>query len=53
MFAHPALSAERYRARYGYEREPDTRRTGEQRLERPLCLHLLHPLFLFNQFGDP
>src|ERR1700716_2195616 len=34
-------SAERYRARYGFEREPDARRTGEQRLERPLCLHLL------------
>ena len=30
-----------YRARYGFEREPDARRTGEQRLERPLCLHLL------------
>ena len=29
------------RARYGFEREPDARRTGEQRLERPLCLHLL------------
>jgi hypothetical protein len=34
-------SAERYRARYGFEREPNARRTGEQRLERPLCLHLL------------
>jgi len=29
-------SAERYRARYGFEREPDARRTGEQRLERSL-----------------
>jgi Transposase DDE domain group 1 len=34
-------SAERCRARYGFEREPDARRTGEQRLERSLCLRLL------------
>src|ERR1700730_12875151 len=34
-------SAQRGRAQYGFEREPDARRTGEQRLERPLCLHLL------------
>jgi Transposase DDE domain group 1 len=31
----------RYRARYGFEREPDARRTGDERLERALCLHLL------------
>src|ERR1700731_4677617 len=41
-------SAERYRARYGFEREPDARRTGEQRLERPLCLHLLPSVVLAN-----
>jgi hypothetical protein len=29
-------SAARRRARYGFEREPDAWRTGEQRLERPL-----------------
>src|ERR1019366_1257103 len=34
-------SAKRRRARYGFEREPDAWRTREQRLERPLCLHLL------------
>ena len=33
--------AERHRARHGFEREPDPRRAGEQRLERPLRLHLL------------
>jgi hypothetical protein len=31
-----SLSAARRRARYGFEREPDAWRTGEQRLERPL-----------------
>ena len=36
-----------------FEREPDPRRAGEERLERPLRLHLLyHPLFVFNQFVD-
>src|ERR1700730_17500096 len=34
-------SAKRYRARHGFEREPDAWRTGKQRLERPLRLHLL------------
>jgi hypothetical protein len=34
-------STKRYRARYGFERQPDARRTGEQRLERALRLHLL------------
>ena len=34
-------SAERHRARHGFEREPDPWRTGEERLERPLRLHLL------------
>src|ERR1700722_14118768 len=32
---------ERYRARHGFEREPDAWRAGEQRVERPLRLHLL------------
>ena len=30
-----------HRARHGFEREPDPRRTGDERLERPLRLHLL------------
>src|SRR5271169_1368243 len=30
-----------HRARYGFEREPDARRTGEQRLERSLRMHVL------------
>src|SRR5262245_13721458 len=30
-------------ARHGFEREPDPRRAGEERLERPLRLHLLSP----------
>jgi hypothetical protein len=34
-------SAKRRRARHGFERQPDARRTGDERLERPLCLHLL------------
>ena len=29
------------RARHGFEREPDLRRTGRQRLQRPFRLHLL------------
>ena len=28
-------------SRYGFEREPDARRTGDERLERPLRMHLL------------
>ncbi len=37
----------------GFEREPDPRRTREQRLEWPLRMHLLSSvLFVFNQFGD-
>src|SRR5262249_35759135 len=30
-----------HRARHGFEREPDPWRAGEERLERPLRLHLL------------
>src|SRR5499426_3626229 len=32
-----------HRARHGFEREPDPWRAGEERLERPLRLHLLSP----------
>jgi hypothetical protein len=34
-------SAARRRARHGFERQPDARRTGAERLERPLRMHLL------------
>src|SRR5262252_5252189 len=30
-----------HRARHGFKREPDPRRAGDERLERPLRLHLL------------
>src|SRR5271169_3016920 len=33
--------AERHWARYGFEREPDPWRAGDERLERALRLHLL------------
>src|SRR5712671_2543025 len=36
-------SAEDHRARHGFEREPDLRRAGRQRLQRPFWLHLLSP----------
>ena len=36
-----SATAERHRARHGFEREPDLRRAGRQRLERPFRLHLL------------
>src|SRR6266446_1097145 len=39
----PAATAEDHRARHGFEREPDLRRTGGQRLQRALRLHLLPP----------
>src|SRR5262249_61200806 len=32
-----------HRARHGFKREPDPRRAGDERLERPLRLHLLSP----------
>src|SRR5262249_40458918 len=32
-----------HRARHGFKREPDPWRAGEERLERPLRLHLLSP----------
>src|SRR5215467_7346548 len=31
------------RARHGFKREPEPRRAGDERLERPLRLHLLSP----------
>src|SRR5580692_1942182 len=39
----PAAPAEGYRAGHGFEREPDLRRTGGQRLQRPFRVHLLSP----------
>src|SRR5260221_5954847 len=39
----PAATAEDDRARHGFEREPDVRRAGRQRLQRPFRLHLLPP----------
>src|SRR6516165_10519133 len=41
-----------HRARHGFEREPDPWRAGEERLERPLRLHLLSPAVRVHQFGD-
>ena len=38
-----AAPAESHRARHGFEREPDLRRAGRQRLQRPFRLHLLSP----------
>src|SRR5262245_51293255 len=32
-----------HRARHGFKRKPDPRRAGDERLERPLRLHLLSP----------
>src|SRR5215831_12221462 len=32
-----------HRARHGFKRGPDARRAGDERLERPLRLHLLSP----------
>src|SRR5262249_28015306 len=32
-----------HRAGHGFKREPDPRRAGDERLERPLRLHLLSP----------
>src|SRR5262249_7577570 len=37
----PAATAEEDCARHGFERKPDLRRAGRQRLQRPLWLHLL------------
>src|SRR3954470_175677 len=48
----PVATAEDRHTRYGFERKPDLRRTGRQRLQRPFRLHLLPPAFVFNQFGD-
>ena len=40
---HGRKAAAWHRARHGFEREPDPWRAGEERLERPLRLHLLSP----------
>ena len=40
---HGRRPPKRHRARHGFEREPDARRAGDERLERPLRLHLLSP----------
>ena len=34
-----------HRARHGFKREPDPRRAGDERLERPLRMHPLSPAF--------
>ena len=47
-----ASSATGRRARHGFERKPDLRRTGRQRLQWAFRLHLYHPLFVFNELGD-
>jgi hypothetical protein len=47
-----AASAAGRRTRYGFERKPDLRRTGRQRVQRAFRLHLLSPPFVFNQLGD-
>src|SRR5262249_1501446 len=41
--AHGGRSGLGHRARHGFKREPDPRRAGDERLERPLRLHLLSP----------
>src|SRR6201984_1048508 len=45
-------STARYRARHGFERQPNPWRAGDECLEWPLCLHPLPSTVLFNQFGD-
>src|SRR6516225_3800916 len=45
-------AAARHRARYGFEREPDPWRAGDERLEWPLRMHLLPSLVRIQQFGD-
>ena len=44
----PCLSANGH----GQLGQPDPRRAGGHGLQRPFRLHLYHPLFVFNQFGD-
>src|SRR5262245_6776072 len=41
-----------HRARYGFERQPDPWRAGNERLEWPLRMHLLPSLVRIHQFGD-
>jgi hypothetical protein len=42
-------SAARRRARHGFERQPDSVRTGDDCLQRSLPCICYHPLFVFNQ----
>src|SRR5215467_10195088 len=44
--------AERYLARHGFERQPDTWRTGNSVWNGHYDCTCYHPLFVFNQFGD-
>jgi len=44
----PTPFSEDYRARYGFEREPDLRGAGGQRLQRAFRLHLLSPAVRFQ-----
>ena len=45
-------TAPRRRARHGFERQPDARRTGAERLNGHYECTCYHALFVFNQFGD-
>jgi hypothetical protein len=45
-------SAERHPARYGFERESDPGRAGNEHLERALRLHLLSPVVRVQAFYE-
>jgi hypothetical protein len=45
-------STEGRRPRHGFQREPDARRTGDERLERPLRIHLLSSALRIQPVGD-
>src|SRR5262249_40499350 len=45
-------TAERHRARHGFEREPDARRAGVSVWNGHYACTCYHPLFVFNHFGD-
>ncbi len=51
LHSGPAFAAV-HCARHGFQCQPDPWRGGKHRLQGPLRLHLLHPLFVLNQFGD-
>jgi hypothetical protein len=48
----PVAASTDYRARHGFEREPDLRRAGGRRYNGHFGCTCYHPLFVFNQFGD-